>query len=162
MKNIFGRFLGGIMLSITGLIFLLFLTTTTAVNCRLVEPGSATCDTQMRLFGAVAVSQQTIGGVSGATVAESCDAESGCTYRVELETSSGVKPLTAYYSAGDAPKRALADQINRLVAGAGEPTLAASDSGFGWWVIIPLVFCFVGLVMLFSPLLAIVAALLRR
>lgn len=162
MKNTFGRFLAGIMLSITGSIFLLFLTTTTAIDCRLVEPGSATCETEMRLFGVVAVSQQTIGGVSGATVAESCDTESGCTYRVELKTPSGVKPVTTYYSAGEAPKRALADRINLLASGQGDPQITTSDSGFGWWVIIPLVFCLVGLMMLLSPLLAIGAALLRR
>ena len=90
----------GIIFSACGCLMGYFFGQQTTLNCLWVEPMQIECNMKKSWLGLVPLGEESVRGLEGAMVDESCD-EDGCTYRVELDTADGIVPLTSFYLSDD-------------------------------------------------------------
>jgi hypothetical protein len=123
----------------------------TTLTCTRLEPIQIECVKQSKWAGLLPLGEESIRHLQGAGVAQSCD-EDGCTYRVELDTTEGTVPLTAFYSSGSKSKQETADRIDAFVQNSRERSLTVkSDAGLLGFLL-PCVFIFAGPLIAFSGL----------
>jgi hypothetical protein len=138
--------------TISGL-FVLFLTYRTTLECQYTQLDLVDCDLRATLFGVIPLSSKSVTGLQQAIVDESCDDD--CTYQVQLQTGSGMIPLTPFHSSGSDRKQRTAQEINDYLAGPTQDklsivTLEAADAGL--FSLIPLLFLGMGLFLLFKEI----------
>jgi hypothetical protein len=103
----------GIPFFLMGALFFVIFARVTTLECRRPEPREIICERRSELVGAVQMRRETIRGLSGAWVDESCD--DGCTYRVVLTTERGDVPLTNAYTSEQRKKIEIAEEVNLFV-----------------------------------------------
>lgn len=136
-----------------GLLFSYLLGIVTTLECSRLE-SAQTCNLERSWMGLVKLTDRPLRQVHSAWVEESCD-DDGCTYRVVLETDQGQLPLGTAYSSGSASKQDKADQVNAFVENASITQVKVQDGG-GLWMLFPLIFIAVGLVMVARPLIGLI------
>src|SRR5687768_8585090 len=119
IKTIFILFLSMLGTVLFFGLFLFIFANSVEMVCERQSNGTLTCSIEKKFLDQVTTSRQTIDGVTGAFVAESCDSD-GCSYRTELSTSNGGSvPFNDVYTDYDDEK---ANQINAFIK--------SSDSSF--------------------------------
>ena len=114
MSRIVSAVIFGTIFSACGCLMGYFFGQQTTLNCLWVEPMQIECNMKKSWLGLVPLGEESVRGLEGAMVDESCD-EDGCTYRVELDTADGIVPLTSFYSSGSKSKQKTADRITAFV-----------------------------------------------
>src|SRR5687767_1534562 len=131
IKTIFILFLSMLGTVLFFGVFLFIFANSVQMVCERQSNGTLTCNIEKKFFNQVTTFRQTINGVTGAFVAESCDSD-GCSYRTELKTSDGGSvPFNDVYTDYDADK---ANKINAFIQ-SNDSSLSIEDP-LQWWVVI--------------------------
>jgi len=123
MLGCLGRALFGLIFIAAGVLVAVFFGAHVILTCEWIEPRSGRCElVTENLLGA---NRRTIRAedIRTATVEVSEDSDGDDTYRVALETTQGVIPLTDFYSSGFSDKQRITEQINAFLADGDAPTL---------------------------------------
>ncbi len=130
---------------VLGSVLTVVLGQTITLACTRQEPIHIICERESTFMGFRLGKPQTIEGLEGAWVEESCDED--CTYRVMLQADRGNVPLTSSYSSGASPKDEMAGRINAYVNGT--QTEARITSNPEWFAMVAAAsFAVIGLLLL--------------
>ena len=133
VKSIFFLFLGMLATVLFDALFLYLFANSVQMVCENKPDNILTCTIEKKLFDRVMTSRRTVTGVVSAHVVETCD--EGCSYRVELRTSTGrSEPFDDVYTDYQAMKK-LADQINAKIGQRDGPSFSIKAE-MQWWVLI--------------------------
>jgi len=114
-------------------LFIVLFANSLEVQCARTPDGNPTCKISKALLGKVPLTSHTVTDIVSVKEDESCDAESGCSYRALLITSSGqsVPVNDVYTDAG--PVQEQMDAINAFLSGQTNSFDYAED--VPWWVV---------------------------
>lgn len=138
----------GLVFMVLGIFFMFIFGQVTDLTCVKTESGKTECTKVVNFLGVIPLSSRGFRDVYRAEVEESCDDE-GCSYRVNLITIDGERPLTSYYTSGWASKEEIAGQINTFIgSNLNRGALSIQDKSGLWASLLSLVFLLVGLYQL--------------
>lgn len=127
--------MGGLLFISVGGVFLAFFLQRTEFECQRRDPVVVHCDLRVSLIGLVTLGERSITDLQAARLADHCTDD--CTYRVELETNSGVIALTEYFATGPGPQNEMVQAINDFLAAPQQQSLTLrveSARGAGWFL----------------------------
>ncbi len=103
------------------------------VHCARLSDGTLTCTISKALLGKYPLTSHSITGIVDVKSDESCDAESGCSYRALLVTSNGQSvPLNDVYT-DEGPVEKQMDAVSSVLNGQTDTFDYAED--VPWWVV---------------------------
>ena len=103
------------------------------VHCARSTDGSSTCKFSKALLGKYPLTSRTVTGIVDVKSDESCDADSGCSYRALLVTSSGQSvPLNDVYT-DEGPVEKQMDGLSAFLNGQTDSFDYVED--VPWWVV---------------------------
>ena len=147
VRRLFGVYHGcsglivGSIFFVLGAVFFVVFAQATSLDCARREPREIVCERESVLLGRVQMRQDSIRGLRGAWVDESCD--DGCTYRVVLTTDEGDVPLTGAYTSDQRTKVEITRAINGFVEGDAR-TLQVEDRPPALLMALPILFMIIG------------------
>jgi hypothetical protein len=97
----------------------------TDVTCQRVGSETVNCVLTTQVLGLVDLGTEPVINVRAARLAEDCD--EGCTYRVELDTSGGMEPVSPVWTANYAHNAEVAEQISAMLSDPSQQIVEVED-----------------------------------